>query len=353
MKTVHVAAGKPYDVYIERGMLDEAGETLKNTLGRTCKAAILTDDRVDGLYGEQVHISLEKAGFTVCRYAIAHGEASKNLMIWGNLLAFLAQNQLTRADVIVALGGGVVGDMAGFAAACYLRGIPFMQIPTTLLAMVDSSVGGKTAVNLPAGKNLVGAFYQPCTVLCDPDTLWTLTPEILADGVAEIIKYGVLNNEPLFDLLQNGKWHDQIVPVIETSVRAKAKLVEEDERDTGSRQLLNLGHTLGHAIEMCSGFSISHGHAVAIGMVYAARMSERLGFCGAEVLPRLKAALLSNHLPVDAPYTAQELCAVALSDKKRAGGSITYVLPHAIGDCRLHQMPVSDLPALIESAIHE
>ncbi len=353
MRTVHVAAGKPYDVHIERGLLDETGEILKKALGRSCKAAILTDDNVDRLYGEQTQISLAKAGFEVCRYAIPHGEENKNLTVWAEMLDFLARNQLTRTDVIVALGGGVVGDMAGFAAASYLRGIPFMQIPTTLLAMVDSSVGGKTAVNLPAGKNLVGAFYQPCVVLCDPDTLWTLTPEILADGVAEIIKYGVLNDEPLFELLKDGHWHDQIIPVIETSVRAKAKLVEEDERDTGSRQLLNLGHTLGHAIEKCSHFAISHGHAVAIGMVYAARMAIHLGLCSEDALYCLKEALIANHLPVSAPYTAEELCAAALSDKKRAGSSITYVLPHGIGDCRLHKMPVADLPVLIEKAIRD
>lgn len=353
MKTVHVAAGKPYEVYIGRGLMDEAGECLKNVLGRACKAAILTDDNVDTLYGQQVQISLEKAGFSVCRFAIPHGEENKNLTVWAGMLDFLAKNQLTRTDVIVALGGGVVGDMAGFAAASYLRGIPFMQIPTTLLAMVDSSVGGKTAVNLPAGKNLAGAFYQPCVVLCDPDTLWTLTPEILADGVAETIKYGVLNDEPLFELLKDGHWHDEIVPVIETSVRAKAKLVEEDERDTGSRQLLNLGHTLGHAIEKCSDFGISHGHAVAIGMVYATRMAIHLGLCDENALPRLKDALAANNLPASAPYTAQELCTVALSDKKRAGSSITYVLPHTIGDCRLHKMAVSDLPDLIAKAIQE
>ena len=353
MKTVHVAAGKPYDVLIERSLLDEAGDVLKRTLAHTCKAAILTDDNVDRLYGEQVQISLEKAGFSVCRYAIPHGEENKNLTVWAGMLDFLAANQLTRTDTIVALGGGVVGDMAGFAASAYLRGIPFMQIPTTLLAMVDSSVGGKTAVNLPAGKNLAGAFYQPCVALCDPDTLWTLTPELLADGVAEIIKYGVLNDEPLFERLKDGKWHAEIVPVIETCVRAKARLVEEDERDTGSRQLLNLGHTLGHAIEKCSHFSISHGHAVAIGMVYAARMAIHLGQCEESALTRLQDALTANHLPVSAPYTADELCAVALSDKKRAGSSITYVLPHAIGDCYLHKMPVSDLPMLIENAIQE
>lgn len=353
MSTVHVAAGKPYDVWIERGLLAEAGNILKNTLGYACKAAVVTDDTVDALYGEQVQNNLIRAGFEVCRYTMPHGEENKNLTVWARMLDFLSQNHLTRKDVIVALGGGVVGDMAGFAAASYLRGIPFMQIPTTLLAMVDSSVGGKTAVNLPAGKNLAGAFYQPCAVLCDPDTLWTLTPETLADGVAETVKYGVLNDEPLFDLLKDGCWHAQMVPVIETCVRAKARLVEEDERDTGSRQLLNLGHTLGHAIEKCSDFAVSHGHAVAIGMVYAARMAVSMGICKEETLRRLQSALKANHLPVSAPYAASELCAVALSDKKRAGNTMTYVLPHTIGDCRLHKVAIEDLPFLIERAIKE
>jgi len=353
VKTVRVTAGKPYDVYIGRGLMDETGDILQKTLGRSCKAAILTDDIVDELYGAKVQYSLAQAGFEVCRFAIPHGEEHKNLATWAQMLDFLAQNQMTRTDVIVALGGGVVGDMAGFAAATYLRGIAFIQIPTTLLAMVDSSVGGKTAVNLPAGKNLVGAFNQPAAVICDPDALWTLTPELLADGVAETIKYGVLSDEPFFELLKNGRWHDHMISAIETSVRAKAKLVEEDERDTGSRQLLNLGHTLGHAIEKCSSFGISHGHAVAIGMVYAARMAVRLGLCEESALSRLKTALQANRLPVSAPYSAAELCSAALSDKKRAGTSITYVLPHAIGDCRLHQMPVAELPRLIELAIQE
>ena len=171
--------------------------------------------------------------------------------------------------------------------------------------------------------------------------------------MAETIKYGVLNDEPLFEKLKDGHWHDEIVPVIETCVRAKAKLVEEDERDTGSRQLLNLGHTLGHAIEKCSDFGISHGHAVAIGMVYATRMAVQLGLCDPALLERLRAALIANHLPVSAPYTADELSAVALSDKKRAGSTMTYVLPHDIGDCRLHKMAVTDFPELIEKAIKE
>ena len=353
MRTVHVSAGRPYDVLIERGLMDCAGEILKQTLGRTCKAAILTDDTVDALYGAQTQGALERAGFQVCRFVMPHGEENKNLAVWATMLDFLAENQLTRSDTIVALGGGVVGDMAGFAASSFLRGIKFMQIPTTLLAMVDSSVGGKTGLNLKAGKNLAGAFYQPCVVLCDPDALWTLKPEQLADGVAEVIKYGVLGDKPLFDLLKDGKWHDRMLDVIQTCVAAKARLVEEDERDTGRRQFLNLGHTLGHAIEKCSDYSISHGHAVAIGMVYAARLACRLELCEPVVETQVVSCLKANHLPVAAPYTAQQLCTVALSDKKRAGSKITFVLPDAIGKCELKKMEVADLPELIRMAVEE
>ena len=351
MKKVHVNAGKPYDVLIERGLLDSCGDILKDVLGRTCKAAILTDDTVDALYGLQTENVLKRSGFQVCRYAMPHGEENKNLTVWGGMLDFLAQNQITRSDVIVALGGGVVGDMAGFAAASFLRGVKFMQIPTTLLAMVDSSVGGKTGLNLPSGKNLAGAFYQPCVVLCDPDALWTLKPEQLADGVAEVIKYGVLGNEALFELIKDGKWHAEMLSVIETCVMAKARLVEEDERDTGSRQFLNLGHTLGHAIEKCSCFSISHGHAVAIGMVYAARLANRLGLCETAVQERIRQCLTANNLPTQAPYTADELCSVALSDKKRTGSQITFVLPDAIGQCELKKLDVASMPEWIRMAV--
>lgn len=351
MRRVHVEAGKPYDVWIERGLLAKSGELLRETLGRTCTAAILTDDTVDALYGDQVEKSLAANGFQTCRFAFPHGEGSKNLTTWAEMLDFLSVHRLTRTDVIVALGGGVTGDMAGFAAASYLRGIHFMQIPTTLLAMVDSSVGGKTGVNLPAGKNLVGAFCQPCVVLCDPDTLNTLPHAYFTDGVAEVIKYGVLGDRELFEKLAEKNWQQEIEQVIETCIAAKARLVKEDERDTGSRQFLNLGHTLGHAIEKCSDYGISHGHAVGIGMVYATRLAARLGLCASEVEKRIEAVLLANDLPTSAPYSAEDLCGAALSDKKRAGSRLTFVFPNDIGACELRPMDIVDLPKLISVAV--
>lgn len=351
MSNVQVRTGTPYQVIIENGALEEVGAVAIEALGKPCTAAILTDDTVDGLYGDKVKEGLEACGFRVFRFAIPHGENSKTLECWGQMLNFLATNQLTRSDCVIGLGGGVPGDMAGFAAACYLRGIAFIQIPTTLLAMVDSSVGGKTGIDLPSGKNLAGAFYQPKVVLCDPDALSTLPINYLRDGIAETIKYGVLGDVPLFELFETGDWQADAWRVIQRCVVAKAKLVEEDERDTGSRQLLNLGHTLGHAIEKLSSYQISHGHAVAVGMVYVTRLAWRMGLCEQAALDRLIAVLRRHGLSVDAPYTAARLLPAVLSDKKRMGQTQTFVLPRRIGHCELVKLEVQRLPELIEQAI--
>lgn len=350
MSIVQVKAGTPYEVVIQSNALEQVGAAAIETLGKPCTAAILTDDTVDSLYGEKVQQGLEACGFRVLRFAFPHGEGSKTLECWGEMLNFLARNQLTRSDCVIGLGGGVPGDMAGFAAACYLRGIALIQIPTTLLAMVDSSVGGKTGVDLPSGKNLAGAFYQPKVVLCDPDTLKTLPPVYLRDGIAETIKYGVLGDVPLFELFETGDWQAEAGRVIRRCVAAKARLVEEDEHDTGSRQLLNLGHTLGHAIEKLSDYRISHGHAVAVGMVYATRLAWRMGLCQQETLDRLTAVLRRHSLPVDAPYTAEQLLPAVLSDKKRMGQTMTFVLPRRIGHCELVKLDVQRLPELIRMA---
>ena len=344
MKTVQVKTGKAYEVLIERGLIDRVGACLLK-LAQAKTAALIADDTVDALYGDRVERSLTEVGFRVARMSFPHGEQSKNLTTYATLLNFFTENQLTRSDTVVALGGGVTGDMAGFAAATYLRGIHVLQIPTTLLAMVDSSVGGKTGVDLPAGKNLVGAFHQPVGVLCDPDVLKTLPPEVFADGAAEAIKYGVLCDEPLFNLLATGAYADQMEEIIERCVTLKAAICEGDECDRGQRQLLNLGHTLGHAIERCSGYTLPHGHAVAVGMVYAMRIAVRMNLCEANCLPRLMGALNSNALPVDAPYPMETLACIARSDKKRAGDTLTFVLPRAIGRCELYPVPIDQLPA--------
>lgn len=248
MKKIEVTASRNYTVHIGSGILPELGPLLRAQVPgeRVC---IVTDDTVQALYGAQAEASLTQAGFAVCTFAFPHGEQSKCAATYLKLLNFLAEQHLTRTDAIVALGGGVPGDLAGFAAATYLRGIAFAQVPTTLLAAVDSSVGGKTAIDLDAGKNLAGAFWQPCLVLCDYDTLQTLPEEIFADGCAEVIKYGVLGDEALFaHLEQYGLAFDR-ERVITRCVEMKRDVVAADEFDNGQRQLLNLGHTLGHAVE--------------------------------------------------------------------------------------------------------
>lgn len=350
MKTVKVNTGKPYEVNIGRDLLEHAGEWLAALMPARV-AALVSDDVVDRLYGDAVEQSLIKAGFHVARMAFPNGEHSKNLATYGLILDFLAENQLTRSDTVVALGGGVVGDMAGFAAATYLRGINVAQIPTTLLAMVDSSVGGKTGVDLPAGKNLAGAFHQPIGVLCDPNVLATLHAETFADGAAEAIKYGVLCDEVLFDTLATGSYLCQLENIIERCVTIKADVCEGDECDRGKRQLLNLGHTLGHAIERCSDYTMPHGHAVAVGIVYAMRIAVNLGLCDADCESRLIAALCNNHLPIEAEYPMETLACVARNDKKRAGDTLTFVLPRSIGCCELYPVPVDQLPMLAAMAL--
>lgn len=353
MRSVPVRGDHPYEVRIQRGLMKELGAQLHQTLPRVQTVAILTDETVNRLYGNEAEQSLNGAGLRTCRFAFPGGEDNKSLNTWGRMVGFLAENHLTRSDCVVALGGGIPGDLAGFAAACYLRGVACVQVPTTLLAMVDSSVGGKTGLNLMEGKNLTGAFHQPSLVLCDPDTLSTLSPETLADGAAESLKYGVLGDPELFALLQSGQWLAQAEWVIERCVAAKVALVEQDEHDTGSRQLLNLGHTFAHAIEKCSRYAISHGHAVAIGMVYAARLSCRLGLCTPGVEALIRQANQQNGLPVSAPYGADELTDVALSDKKRMGDQMTFVLPHGIGACGLHQAEIRLLLQWMKMAVEE
>lgn len=351
MRTVEVQTGKPYRVCIQSGLIDHVGEEMLALLGKSCKAAILTDETVDALYGDRVSASLRSSGFECARYAIQPGEEHKTLADWQGMLAFLAQQQLSRSDCVVALGGGIPGDMAGFAAACYQRGIPFVQVPTTLLAMVDSSVGGKTGINLPSGKNQLGAFYQPQAVFCDPDALATLPPETLADGISESIKYGMLGEMDVFDWFETGDWTAHTEELIQRCIQLKAQVVAADERDTGCRQLLNLGHTFGHAIEKNSHYQITHGHGVAIGMVLAAKLAYRLGLCQQETVTRLVAALKRNQLPTDTIYTAAQLADAALADKKRTGGTLTLVLPTAIGHCQLYPVEVSQLENLINLAL--
>ena len=342
IQTIHVHTQPEYDVTIGPGLLKKCGPRLKEALP-LCRMAVVTDSNVAPLYLETVKSSLLEAGFKVSAYTFPAGEESKNFDTLSDILEFLAQEQLTRIDCVAALGGGVTGDMAGLAAALYLRGVTYVQLPTTLLAAVDSSVGGKTAIDLSAGKNLAGAFLQPSAVICDTDCLGTLPPEVFADGAAEAVKTGVLCDESLFALFEDGTLKADPAEVIARCVEYKAGVVERDEKEQGERKLLNLGHTVGHAIEKCSGYSIPHGHAVAAGLAVMARAAERLNWTNGAIAKRICACLEKLSLPVSTEFSPEALAEAALADKKRAGDSITIVVPKEIGTCELLKIPVSEL----------
>lgn len=346
MKRVQVDASLSYEVLIERGLLSSSGKLVK-TVAKGNTAVIVSETNVYPLYGEKLKGSLEQEGFKVISYVFPAGEQSKNTDTLVDLWEFLAENHVTRSDTLIALGGGVTGDLTGFAAATFLRGIRYIGIPTTLLSMVDSSVGGKTAVDLKGGKNLAGAFCQPSLVIIDPDTLDTLSPSVFSDGMAEVIKYGMINL-PVFLTMLSGEC--DISDIIEICVKDKRDIVNEDERDLGLRQLLNFGHTPAHGIELLSDFKISHGSAVAIGMVIMTKASIRAGLCEKEALGILLSLLNKYSLPTSVSFSCKEIAEIALNDKKRAGGTITLVIPEKAGKCYLKKMPVAELEDFLSGA---
>lgn len=350
MNTVTVNASKTYDILIGSGVLARLGQEAK-ALGRAENVCVVSETTVFPLYGEIVRDHLEQAGFHVETFVFPAGESSKNGTTFLNLLNFLAEKKLTRSDMIVALGGGVVGDLAGFAAASFLRGIRFIQIPTTLLAAVDSSVGGKTAIDLPAGKNLAGAFCQPSLVLCDTDALLFLPEDIFRDGCAEVIKYGVLYDPGLFAHLEEKGLSFERETVITRCVELKRDVVAQDEFDTGSRMKLNLGHTIGHGVEAMSAFSLSHGKSVAIGMSIIARAAVKFSLLPQTDCNRLLKVLESFGLPTHTQYDPASLYAYALSDKKRTGGQVKLIVPRAIGRCDILPIPVENLKDWIQAGL--
>jgi 3-dehydroquinate synthase len=342
MHTVNVHLGdRSYDLEIGTG-LEKTGEGLKN-LGFGQKLAIVTNPLIKKLYAKRVVDSLKAAGFMVMSIEIPDGEQFKNLD-WANAIyTALLTNAFDRTSALVALGGGVIGDLTGFAAATFMRGVPFVQAPTTLLAMVDSSVGGKTGVNHPMGKNMIGAFYQPKKVLMDLSVLKSLPKEEFLSGMAEVIKYGVVRDAAFFEYLDTHREKvlaldpDALAHIIRRSCELKAEVVSKDEREGGLRAILNFGHTVGHAIETAENYTMRHGYAVAIGMVYASRLAHKTGLCDASVPGKIETLIKSYGLPTDLSAlgsrpTVAGLMSTMQIDKKAEGGKVKFVLPKKIGD---------------------
>lgn len=344
-----VQTAKPYSILLERGLLARTGEHCLSLFPAGTRAMVISDSNVFPLYGEMVMNSLRQTGYEVFSCVFPAGEQSKLLSTVETFYRALAENNFTRSDFIVALGGGVTGDMAGFAAATFLRGIDFVQIPTTLLAQVDSSVGGKTGVDLPFGKNLVGAFHQPRLVLIDPNTLSTLPPHFFADGMGEVIKYGCIRCPALFDRLLHEDVQEHLEEVIYECVDCKRQVVEADALDKGERMILNFGHTLGHALEKLHGFSgLSHGEAVGIGMVLIAKAGERAGLTAPGAGEKIAALLEKYHLPTKTDRSMDELAEATALDKKSAGKNLRLILLHDIGDAYIYTLPREKLKGFLQ-----
>lgn len=348
MRSITVPVGeRAYPIRIGSGLLAQVGTWTRDVLG-TSRVALVQDATVAELYGVAVRESLEAAGHQVHPVIVPPGEASKSLDELSRLYAAFAEARLDRKSAVLVLGGGVAGDLGGFAAATYLRGLPFVQVPTTLLAQVDSSVGGKTGIDLPTGKNLVGAFHQPSLVVVDLDTLATLPEREFVAGLAEVIKYGVIADAELFQYLEEqrtailARSPEALTHIIARSCEIKAQVVGADERESGLRAILNYGHTVGHSIEAVAGFGVyAHGEAIAIGMVAAGELSARRTGLDQETAARIRRLLVEYGLPVrlNAPLPQAELLQAMQLDKKTVGGELRFVLAREIGSVVTQPVP--------------
>ncbi len=342
MRKVVVNTETPYEVLIGAGLLARSGELIAEAVPKGKKVALFSDDVVYGLYGAAAENSLRAAGKEPRAFVFPHGESSKRAKYYLAGLDFLAANGFDRTDAVAALGGGVTGDLAGFVASTYLRGIAYAQIPTTLLAQVDSSVGGKTGIDLDAGKNLAGTFWQPRVVIADTDVLKTLPESEVANGTGELVKYAVLDGGKMYSLMAEGYAGREELAVA-LAVDIKRRIVEADEKEGGVRRLLNLGHTVAHAIEKLSDYTVGHGSAVATGIAYIARASRKYFGLSSLDYDAVVALLKKYSVNEYASYSAKELCAAAAVDKKTAGSDINLVVIGKIGGCRTEKIPLTEL----------
>lgn len=352
MITIPVNASVKYNVHIGSGIMKNCGNII-SSVTKAKRFALITDDNVDKLYSDTVISSLTDMGFEVKKFVFAHGEASKCTDTLCRIYSFLAAEHFSRTDAVIALGGGVTGDMAGYASATYLRGMDFIQIPTSLLAQVDSSVGGKTAIDIPEGKNLVGAFKQPKAVICDISALRTLPRDFLIDGMGEVVKYGMIKSKELFELLcrYNIDTIDEVMEdIITQCVTIKRDVVEADEFDKGERMLLNFGHTLGHSIEQHYNYTgISHGRAVAKGMEMITALAENRKLCCNGLTDKLMSCLRNYELDITVEPKVNELGGACLNDKKREGGSISVIICSDIGTSSAVKMTVEEFENFLDS----
>lgn len=348
MKKFVVSTENPYDIIIGNDIIKDAGTYISSCIP-PCHLCVITDSTVNSIYSQVVMTSLMERGYRTSKIVFPAGEHSKNLNTYSNILEAMADESLNRSDAIIALGGGVVGDMAGYTAATYMRGIPYIQIPTTYLAAVDASVGGKTGINLLSGKNLVGAFWQPSLVLCDYKTFDSLPAIKMQDGIAEAVKYAAVSEESLIPHIQENNYEY----VIERCVSIKKSIVEADERDTGLRQILNFGHTIGHGIEKITSYSVSHGQAVAKGMVIEAKAAYKLGLTDVDISKDLTEILTGMGFNLTSCSNVEELYHYALMDKKISGDKITMVIPETLGKCRLQKITLSELKKFIQAGVEQ
>ena len=345
MKKFEISTTHPYNICVGSNIMPQSGALISEIL-EPCKIAIITDTNVNSLYSQVFLTSLIENGFEVSKIIFPAGEHSKNLNTYGNVLEALADEGISRSDAIASLGGGVVGDISGFAAATYMRGIQFLQIPTSYISAIDASVGGKTGINLLSGKNLAGAFWQPSLVICDTKVFETLPPEQIMEGVAEAMKLGICFDSNLIPKIMKRDYSY----VIERAVSIKKYIVEADELDVGLRQMLNFGHTIGHCIEKASAYSISHGVAVAKGMAAEAKACTAMGLTSVDIYEKISSILTEAEFDLTIDFDASELYQYALLDKKISHGKIAITVPDKIGQSHLEKISLSQLKLFFESA---
>lgn len=350
MEKISVKGSTSYDVIVEYNILDRVGALIRDKFAGK-KALVVTDSNVAPLYLNTVSASLKNADYETYSIIIAPGDTSKNIDTYVNLLQFLANHAFGASDAIVALGGGMVGDLVGFVAATYKRGMKCILMPTTLLAMVDASIGGKTAVNMISGKNQVGIIRNPSIVLCDPNTLTSLSKECLKEGYAEIIKYGILTGPDVIDMLRTAVERNNYYDIICISIAIKRDVVVADEGDKSLRQFLNLGHLVGHAIEALNNYSISHGQAVAQGLAIEARAAAMSGYTGMGTYLEIASILKEFHFDINHPYDIAALEPYLVTDKRINNGKINVIVPVAIGECVMKEMDCAELTGYLKRGL--